>query len=196
MLYIATEIVEERPAAVSQRAWEGMKRAGMTAVADYWHEKILPRHFTPEAKAKYHHQKRNVYYLLWKTGASRRAFQKPGQLKAALGGVVDNVLSGAMLRQLAGRELIKAYPNHVTLTMQGPRYMTMRPFHGDRKQAVREKWGYGYGQTFNPDSGQQPDKVKEISTVLASEQEELAKVFDATVNAGLRDYRERRVSAA
>lgn len=197
MLYIASEIIEERPPDIAKRAWDEMGRKAMTAVADYWHEKILPRHFTSEARAKYRHQLRGFGYEKRKEAAGRAG--KPlsqGQAPVMLGGRVDNVLTGAMMKMLQGRELIRAFPTRVNLTMSGPRYMTMRTFAGDRAEAARKGWTYGHGAKFNPLAGQQPDKVKEIGTMLRSEQQELAEVVDASVQKDLDNYRERKVSKA
>lgn len=195
MLYIASEIIEERPPDISKRAWSEMSQRGMSKLADHWHEKILPRHFTIEARAKYRHQLRGFGYQKRKqrAAAAGRGISK-GESPVILGGQIDNVVTGAMQTMLRSRSLVRAYPTHVSLTMTGPRYMTMRVFKGDRKEAVNKRWTYGHGQTFHPTAGEQPDKVKEISYVLTSEKEEMAKVLDDSVQADLTNYRERRVS--
>jgi hypothetical protein len=168
----------------------------MQALADHWHSQMLDDHFRPEATAKYRHQLRGKKYRKRKQWLAQqgRPWVKGGK-PIVMGGMVDNVLTGYMRDQLKNNSAILAYPTRVTLKMYGPRYMTMRTFRGDARKAIREGWTYGKGQKFSSRSGaNQPDKVKEITTITAGQMKELAEVAEREVQRQLRQARAPRTT--
>lgn len=196
MYVLSAKLTETRPADVARDAWRNISRNAMQALADHWHENMLDDHFKPQATAKYRHQLRGRSYRKRKAwlASQGRPWAKGGK-PIIMGGVVDNVLTGYMREQLKQNAAIMAYPTRATLKMYGPRYMTMRVFRGDARRAIREGWTYGRGQKFSSRSGaNQPDKVKEITTITSSQMRELAAVAETAVQRQLRSYRAPRTT--
>lgn len=98
---------------LSIRAQRSIAMKVHSIVGDYWHEKILPRHFEAGAATKYAHAPRSEEYLERK--------QRSGH------GDVDLVYTGKLRRQLESYALIQGYPSRFSVTMLGPAYISMRP---------------------------------------------------------------------
>jgi hypothetical protein len=106
----------------SNRAVDRAAKAAHELVAKYWHEKILPRHFTVEARTKYKHKPRSEE---WKKRKKRLA--KVGKVKR--GGIIDLIATGATHQSLTEYADIRAYPTRFSVTMHGPDYIGMRPMN-------------------------------------------------------------------
>lgn len=190
MAFLRVKITESRPRDIPRDVWRHILRRAHQEVGDVWHKEILPEHFKPGARAKYRHRLRRLRY-------DRRKSQRIGRAWAPSNPVVvegpqptDNILSGAMQRELKRQRTVRAFPTRVTVTMFGPRYMTMRAFTGDAARAVQEGWTYGRGREFSKRySGNQPDKRKEITTVTIAERRRLAAVLEKSVADQLAAYR-------
>lgn len=146
-------------------------RAAMTkansAAGDYWHEHILPRHFTREARHRYHHKPRTSKYLARKQGMAFAGRQIQGH-GIKYGGQIDNVLTGRGEDALRAGATTRAYPTRVTISMVGPYYMTMRPFRSN-----------------------QPNKGAEVTFVSGDEVLELAEVMNFELQEALNEIRGR-----
>lgn len=163
---------------VSEREWNRAKIDCHQAIGKKWHTDMLDKHFHADAPSKYKHAPRSANYLKWKRIKAAKQRRLPGGGTVQRGGRIDNVYSGEMEKSLKRVGVIRAYPSRATLTMSGPRYMTMRVFTGDRADAVSKGWTYGKGKKFSQRAGKQPDKVKEITTTTEAERNELAAVAD------------------
>jgi hypothetical protein len=163
---------------VSQRAFKKAMYSAHEAVGIRWHQKMLPQHFMPDAAQKYGHKKRTPPYLKRK----RRMYEK--RIKTREGkyvvgsGNTDNVFTGRMREMLLRKSSIRPYPGRVTVSMTGPRYVTMKTFTGNRALAAAQGWKYGKNKRFSATAGQQPDKYKEVTATTREERDELAAVAD------------------
>ena len=158
MIRIQTKLLEERPPEATIREWRTIGRESHAEMGAYWHKHFLPLHFEMGAnvRQKYKHKPRSGAYL-----KQKRRLAERGKVKKA--GLVDNVFSGDMETLLKTLATIRGFPSRVTITMYGPRYITMRPHESN-----------------------QPDKAAEITTVTAAEQKKLASVLGKAVTVRLR----------
>jgi hypothetical protein len=115
MFRVKIKIMETKPHDVSRDAWRVMQRNGMLAVGQWWFKEILPNHFTPQARHLYGHKPRSKKYRDQKEKLAARG-------KAIMGGKVDNVLTGAMMRAIMSRSVIRGFPTRATVYMNGPHY--------------------------------------------------------------------------
>jgi len=144
VLPIKFDVQFDRGHQVSKRAHIEAMREAHRAAGELWHAKMLPKHFTAQAKATYQHQARKPKYI-----ERKKRMALAG--KVLLSGVIDNVLHGLTEDALKGFVSVKAFPTRFTLRMSGPSYLSMRPYK----------------------SGQ-PDKAAEITRITATEKKELA----------------------
>ncbi len=150
---IKVSLTVTQPPDIGKNKWRQCTKAGHHRQALIWQKDYLPRHFTPEAKTRYGHQKRKAKYLKNKErGGYRKVNGK--RIFIQLGGKVDNVYSGEMLQMLKSSGTIQAFPSRSILKMTGPRYVTMRPYKSS-----------------------QPAKGKEITTITKDEQDALTEVL-------------------
>lgn len=159
MIPILINIKETRPPDVSIHAWRRISRSAHAAAGALWHSEMLPRHFDPVARNRYHYQPRTAKYLRRK----QRAF---AQGKAVAGADTPLVFTGLLRESLMRLGTVRGFPSRVSVRMSGPRYITMRPFQSN-----------------------QPDKAAEVTRVTRQERSELAKVLKANVVDGLAKYR-------
>jgi hypothetical protein len=146
----------------SKRAWQRGMRQAHAEQGEYWHTKILPKHFEPGAGAKYGHKPRSDKY-------QRRKKKLAAAGKVKYGGMVDNVATGRMETMLKGMGVFRAFPTRVTVYMTGPRYITMRPYETN-----------------------QPDKAKEITALTAQEISDLENVLEIAARGYLTKYGEKK----
>lgn len=105
---------------------------GMFAVAEYWHKKILPLHFTRGARRKYKHQPRKRNYSAIKIKLARgEGVPDPvtGQLEfrnVVKGGLVDIAFEGATESKSKGTRAIRVTLNGFSLKFYVPRYILGR----------------------------------------------------------------------
>lgn len=163
MFRIKSELMETRPLDVARDSWREMQRAGMRAVGEYWFKEMLPRHFTPQAKHIYQHKPRSTKYI-----DRKRKLAQRGQ--AILGGMVDNVLTGAVMNSVKNRAVIRGFPTRCTVYMHGPNYLRIN---------------------FKAKSNQ-PNKKQEILTTTPKEAEVLKKVLMRVMREQLAKHRKRR----
>ncbi len=162
MIPLKIRTKDDCPPEVPLRRWNEVMRTAHAAVGRQWHQEMLPRHFTPEAKAKYGHKPRTAKYLKAKQRLARLG-------KAILGGIVDNVLTGNMMRLLQLPSVLRASPKRVSIAMVGPRYLSMIPRNPER-----------------------PNKAQEILRVTPDEEAILDATFDREFTIGLAALREPR----
>lgn len=171
MFRVKTKIMESRPADVARDAWRGICKDSMAHVADYWHQKILPRHFTAQAKYTYQHKPRSNKYRDRKKKLAERG-------QAVMGGMVDNVLTGNSMRALLKKPVIRTFPTRATLYMSVPFYFDIK---FNRSSFTRD------GGKNKP--SQQPNKPQEITAKTANELAELRKIIGTYVTKRLQNYR-------
>lgn len=159
-------MIEERPPDVAKRAFREMTRAGHQAQGKLWHSKHLPDHFRPGAAERYRHKPRTQKYLEQKRKLANRR-------KVRRGGKMDNVFTGHLEQMMRTAAEVRAFPTRVSITMTGPRYITMRPYKSN-----------------------QPDKAKELTTVTHAQERELARIMDRVVTEELKTYRSPRKTKA
>jgi hypothetical protein len=162
MFRIKSTIMESRPFDVLRDDWRVMQRAGMSEVGNHWFKEMLPQHFVAGAERKYNHRPRSAKYL-----AAKKNMAKRGRVK--LGGVVDNVFSGAAMEAIMGRAVIRGFPTRATVYMYGPDYLKIN---------------------FRRSSNQ-PNKKREILTTIPSEAEILKGILRKFMESQLETYRGR-----
>jgi hypothetical protein len=154
MIRIRTTILETRPLDIVRKEWRRLSKESQLEMGREWQEKYLPMHFTPAAYYLYKHQQRTRKYRDKKRKLAERGIVE-------MGGQVDNVFSGDMMRMMMNNLTIKPFPTRVTIKMMGPQYISMKP------------------NTFK--GSNQPHKAKEITTVREVEAKHLAKVLEEAV---------------
>ena len=142
----------------SIRAWKRIMTKAHSEQGDYWHSKILPRSFTRSARARRKHKQRTGKYLKFKQAMARRGARLRGGGTVQKSGRVDNVFSGEMAQRLQAVGTVRAFPSRVSISMTGPRYITMRPFKSN-----------------------QPDKAAEITSVTSDEASKLARIMEVSI---------------
>lgn len=166
-----------RPDGMGKRRWAKVTQTAHADMAEYWHKHILPRHFTPTARHSYRNKPRSKKYLDYKRKLASRGTPQQGRGPVQMGGQIDNVFTGAMMRQLVQNNTIRAYPTRATLTMFCPRYVTMRTLDAaTRARGVEQGWTYGKGKSISKTAGTQPDKAAEVTAMTA---DDLKKVTEA-----------------
>lgn len=171
MFRIKTQIMETRPFDILRDDWRQMQRNGMRAVGEYWHDKMLPNHFTTQAKNIYDHEPRSNKWKAIKQNLARRG-------KAIMGGMVDNVLTGAMMNAVKSRAVIRGFPTRCTVYMSGPGYMKSTGFSRKKLRKVTR----------------QPNKIREMLTTTPREAEELKRVLNRVMREQLANKRRRRTT--
>lgn len=150
----------EQPPDVGRNKWRQFCKAGHQAMGDYWQKYMLPDHFTRSAPSKYGHKQRSPKYLKNKQrGGKRKVNGRWVQIQ--YGGQVDNVFSGDMEKMLRSSPVVKAFPTRTTITMSGPRYVSMRPFKSNQPNKGAEI------TTTTEDQGRVLEKILEQHTVEA-----------------------------
>ena len=154
---IFVKLTEDLPFDETARNMTKWKRAAFKAMGDFWHKKLLPKHFTQRAKTTYGHRKRTTKYTdqKWAHAQSGRKWKRTGET-VKQGGRVDNVLTGTLRARLESPAFttIKAYPSRVTIMM-------LSVVYAPQKQR----------------SPKQPPIIKEIFTNTAAELQQLGKIW-------------------
>lgn len=156
------EILFEGLPAMSRRDRNELLREVHKQMGRFWHNELLPPHFTRTAKSKYRHKLRTIGYRKKKKKLAEKGIVKGG-------GEVDNLFTGLLKESLEGVGTVKAYPKRATIRMTGPRYITMRPYRSN-----------------------QPDKAGEILRVTRGEADEIAKVGERTLGTYVKRKRRKR----
>ncbi len=145
---ILLEVTEKQPVEALLAAHPEALRAAYEAGGDHWARYILPEHFRPQAARRYGHQPRKRRTIRRKLAAARVG-------AAILGGRVDNVFSGLMMRAVLANQRITSTRSSAEVRITGPRYLYQ---HDKRRN--------------------QPQKARELTTVLASEARAIARTVD------------------
>jgi len=115
---LSITVKENKPPDVARDAFRVICRKAFAHIGNYWFKNFFPKHFTVQAKHKYNHRPRSRKYQEQKRKLAARG-------KAALGGVVDNVLTGDMMRQLLSGAVVRGFPTRARVEMRGPNYMRL-----------------------------------------------------------------------
>lgn len=133
------------------RKYRGIVKEAMLATGEYWHENILPRHFSPAAHGRYNYEQRASKYL------KRKQLVGIGDGKS-----VYLVLTGMSRRFLMFLYKVSGTSRSFRVRMQAPVYFTS-PFVGGIPMP--------HGGTMNV--RHQPDKPGETSRVSVGDAREL-----------------------
>ena len=161
---IFIELTEKPSVAALAEAHPEAMRAAYEVGGVHWAQDILPRHFEESAARRYGHQPRKRRTIRRKLAAARVG-------AAILGGRVDNVFTGLMMRAVLGQQRIKSTPSSVEVLIFGPRYL------------------YQYDKRRN-----HPQKAREISTVIPEERQEVAGVVDRVYDRQLKAVDDKRTT--
>ena len=83
-------------------------KAALERGGDYWHDRILPRHFRPGARHKYGHRRRSKSYQRKKEKIFRHN--------------IDNVWTGRMMDQVTSGRWLSGTAKRITVRMSVPWY--------------------------------------------------------------------------
>lgn len=157
---IAMQFDMQVPEIVSQslgkRAMDRAFRAAYEATGNVHHQKLIPRHFEKKRQDAYRDKPRSKGYAIAKAKIA-------GKGKAAEPDT-DRVFSGLMKQSMCEFATVRSYPTRYTITMQAPRYMTMRPYKIN-----------------------QPDKFKEIEAMAADDWPVMEGVFQKELERTIED---------
>lgn len=139
-------------------------------VIEYWHNKVIPRHFETSARYRYHYQKRKPPYVAIKKALARgeRVIAKGRQLpaeKVVKGGQVDVVRAGSTERKAEAPAPIRSTENKAVVRLKVPRYA------GDRRN-----------RTGRPNMG------REIKTITNREKQTMVRVWKMAFMRGVRTH--------
>lgn len=173
MILLKARLTEKRPLDVARDAWREISRAAYRAVGLYWVANYLMGHFEAGAGEKYRYKFRSAAYRKRKDRlfAAGKPFVKRGGDPVIAGSNRPNVLTGYMMREIQRSTIVRGFPSRCTVYLIGPQYFTTRFFKKN-----------------------QPDKGKEITTVLPEERKQLSKVLEQEVLNRLNAYRGQRVT--
>ena len=124
MIPLRFEITEEPPMNVSGRARKESTRKAHKTVTENWQKRMLPDHFNQNKQGKYRFKRRSPKYLASKR---RQAAARRPKVRVRDSGKTLLVFSGLMRRLLKRKQVVRAFPTRGTLTIPGPRYVTLRP---------------------------------------------------------------------
>lgn len=103
------------------RRFPDIMKTVLTSVALVWHRDMLPLHFKPTSKRRYHYQNRRLGYE-----RRKRNWAKSGRQNIKQGGQSALVYSGTTEDLATGHKTVRAYPTRVTLRMPAPKWITPR----------------------------------------------------------------------
>lgn len=103
----------------TRKAWELISKAAWERVGAYWHERILPKHFTTEAASQYGYEPRGRKYMIQKAAA--KGHQRPLVYKGDLERAVTR------LRDVSSVRARGSDTGAVNVRLSGPRYLHQRP---------------------------------------------------------------------
>jgi hypothetical protein len=150
----AVTVKMDKPGYFSVRAWRTALKAAHEAEGRTWRDRFLKLHFERQGKGRYQYQPRSRRYLIEKAALARIG-------RCEEGGQADLVLTGLMREYILTTPQIRAYPTRVTITMAGPRYLTMNP------------------------KPPKPNMAREVCAVTDDERSELSRVLRQTLDAAM-----------
>jgi hypothetical protein len=125
-------IHEEHPD-LSRRELHNVTRAAHGAMGVKWAVDLLPEHFQAGAHNAFGYADRSFKWQRFKEAQVRSGRADPD---AANDLVYQGQLRDDLLR--SARNLIRAYPTRVTISLIGPEYFTLRPRRKNTSQITRE----------------------------------------------------------
>jgi hypothetical protein len=183
MLAVLSRMTQTRPYGIVRDRWLEIMRRAYEAVGRYWLQNMLPLHFKPGAASKYHYAFRSEAYLLRKFGESHGGLHAKGvprnQHFAQLRKMDDQqplVLTGYMRDQVLKNNTVRGFPTRATVRLFGPGYMGAKLSASFRSKSDDDASKY---------TRVQPNKIKEMTTVLVSECKILSKVLVNAIAAGI-----------
>ena len=157
---IALKFDMQVPEIISQslgkRAMDRAFRAAYEATGNVHHQHLIPRHFDKKRQDQYRDKPRSKGYAIAKAKIAAK-----GKAKSA---DTDRVFTGLMQQTMTEFATVRAYPTRYTITMQAPRYMTMRPYKVN-----------------------QPDKFKEIEAMASDDWPVMEGVFQKELERAIED---------
>ena len=165
MFRLKFKLIEKRPVGVVRDKWREICRKAWYIVGEHWFRNMFRNHFTAQAKYTYKHKPRSRKYLVQKERMAKRG-------KAAMGGVVDNVLTGEMMQMLTSQAVIRGFPTRVKVTMIGPDHLKIRFKAGTN----------------------QPNKKRELVTTTAAEQDILKRLMREFITKQIKAIRDKKVT--
>ena len=151
------------------RAFGRFRYLALVAAALDWHERTLPRHFSPGNESRYHFEKRSQVY---------RKIIKP-RAGVGQGKFVSLTLKGRSARFLQSFYTVGGNKNRVLLRMRPPTYFT-NPFIGTFKDPQT-------GKTKR--ITQQPNKPAEATTLTDEDRLRMKRVAETTLVDLIRRHR-------
>lgn len=148
-------------------AYRRARREALQAAAEYWHQRELPRAFTPGNESRLDLEPRNQVYV-----DEIKKLTGVGQ-----GRFVLNTLTGRSKRFMLAFGRITGTADRVTIRMQAPQYFT-HPFEGTY---VDPRTGE------QKSSSGQPDKPAEVTQTTPDQRERLRRVMERRMDKSLRD---------
>lgn len=120
--------IAQRGQSFSTRAKNRILTQSNRTVVEYWHRKIIPQHFEPSARSRYHYQQRKSSYRAIKRqlAAGEPVYVRGVQLPAETiikGGTVDVVRGGSAERQAEQWVPIAATPAKAVARLRVPHYV-------------------------------------------------------------------------
>ena len=109
----------ERPADIGQRTWRTIGRDIHHRVGEYWHKHFLPRHWKRGASTRYGYQARSGKYRRKKAALAKRGVAKAPN--------TDLLFTGRLREAMVDYADIRAFPTRFSVSMYGPKYVSMRP---------------------------------------------------------------------
>lgn len=119
---------------LSGRAIRRVSKESYGDVGEVLHTTILPRHWQVDAAQKYRHQPRTPGTIRRK----QRLAERTAWFKTVDGQPIDNLHTGKMRSQMLAVGVVRAFPSRVSLRLQAPRYMTMRPYKSGQPDKFAE----------------------------------------------------------
>ena len=151
------------------RQFGKFQKKAMEAAAADWHERILPRHFTPGNNSRYRMAKRSALY--------ERVIKR--KIGVGQGKFVSLTLKGRSQRFMQAFFTITGSKDRITLRMKPPGYFT-NPFIGTYKDPQT-------GKTKR--ITRQPDKPAETTRTTDEDRLRLRKVVERNLVRMIRDFR-------
>jgi hypothetical protein len=115
------EITDHQPPDVGKRKFANFSRAGMAAIGTLWDREFKMRHFASDAASRYGYQRRRAKYQAGKERKAGRSRSVSPHAANAL------ILTGALRNASRLKQLSRAFPTRVTITIRTPHYVAMRP---------------------------------------------------------------------
>ena len=153
-------IIKEPPGGMVKEFGQLMRR-GLLDLAENWHLKILPHHFTKQAQQKYEYAARTVNYLRYK------AKKKPMAEPLEFSGKSKHELTRSIRKYVRLTRAEKEF--EVRGVMKAPRYFWMTPKNQPNKPAemlrILPKELRAFAQRLNERVTGQLNKVSKITQI-------------------------------